>query len=190
MHPPTHDLLSRGTPRQRAAHAVLRDLDIFARLADYHPVLAGTLPLPIHTDASDLDILCEVHDSADFLRAAAAYAAMPAYAAESLAVRGVPTTLVRWRAGDFDIELFGQPIPVDRQHGLRHLRLEARILALAGPAAVAAITAMKRAGVKTEPAFARYLGLAGPDPYLALLALEDLDDPALRRLLPPAPQDS
>lgn len=183
MHRP-HDLLLRGTPRQRAAHAVLADLDVFTTLAAFHPELAGTLPLPIHTDASDLDILCEVHDPAAFLRAASVYAAMPAYAAESLDVRGVPSTLVRWRAGDFDLELFGQPVPVEQQHGLRHLRLEARILELAGPAAVAAITAMKLAGVKTEPAFARYLGLTAPDPYLALLALEDLDDPALRRLLP------
>lgn len=193
MHPSLAPLRD-GTPRQRAALAVLRELDLFARLADYHPELAGTLPLPIHTDASDLDVLCEVHDPLAFVRAAAAYAAMPAFTVEHPDVRGVPATLVRWRAGDFDVELFGQPIPVARQHGLRHLRLEARILALGGPAAVAAITAMKRAGIKTEPAFARYLGLAGPDPYLALLALEDHDDLALRRLLAaarpqPVPQD-
>lgn len=175
--------LLTGTPRQRQAHAVLHELAIFERLAEFHPALAGTLPLPIHTEASDLDVLCEVHDAAAFVRAAAGFAAMPGFAARHVEVRGVPSTVIGFAAGGFAIELFGQPAPVAAQHGWRHLQIEARVLAIAGAPAIAAITAWKREGMKTEPAFARWLGLAGDDPYLALLELERLDDAALRRLV-------
>jgi len=175
--------LRNGGPRQRRAVLVLEGLAIFERLAEFRPALAGTLPLPIHTEASDLDVLCEVHDPAAFVRAAGAYAGQPEYAVQQAHVRGVPSTVVNFRAEEFAVELFGQPVPVAAQHGWRHLQVEARVLALAGEAAIATITQWKREGLKTEPAFARYLGLPGDDPYLAVLALEGQDDEALRALL-------
>jgi hypothetical protein len=181
---PDHEPLRTGSARQRQAHDVLRELDLARALAGFGPVLAGTLPLPIHTDASDLDVLCEVYDPDAFIRAAtAAYGDRPDFVTERCDVRGVASTLIRFRAGDFDVELFGQPLPVARQHGYRHLRVEARLLALGGPPAVAAIRELRRAGLKTEPAFARWLGLAGDDPYLAVLALEDRGDDELARLV-------
>jgi hypothetical protein len=181
---PDCEPLRTGSARQRRAHAVLRELDLARALAAWRPVLAGTLPLPIHTDASDLDILCEVHDPDAFLDAAtAAYGDRPGFACEQWQIRGVPSTLVHFQAGGFDVELFGQPLPVARQHGWRHLQIEARLLALGGEPAVAAIRELRRAGLKTEPAFARWLRLAGDDPYLAVLALEDLGDDALARLV-------
>lgn len=181
---PDCEPLRTGSARQRQAHAVLRELDLARALASFGPVLAGTLPLPIHTDASDLDVLCEVHDPAAFIRAAtAAYGDRPGFACERCEVRGVPSTLIRFRAGDFDVELFGQPLPARRQHGYRHLRVEARLLALGGESAVAAIRELRRAGLKTEPAFARWLRLPGDDPYLAVLALEARSDDELARLI-------
>nr|WP_195571301.1 DUF4269 domain-containing protein [Paenibacillus sp. 1001270B_150601_E10] len=41
---------------------------------------------------------------------------------------------------------------------------------------------MKRAGLKTEPAFAQWLGLSG-DPYEAILHLEQIEDAALKRIV-------
>ena len=35
---------------------------LFTLLAPYNPVLAGTFPLGLQTDTSDLDILCEARD--------------------------------------------------------------------------------------------------------------------------------
>ena len=46
--------------RKRAAHAVLGELRIFEILAEFKPVLVGTVPLGIDLPASDLDIVCEV----------------------------------------------------------------------------------------------------------------------------------
>ena len=60
--------------------------------------------------------------------------------------------------------------------------IQARLLDLGGDALRIAIVALRRSGLKTEPAFARHLGIAG-DPYIALLALEKIDDGGLRRLL-------
>ncbi|MDC0719146.1 DUF4269 domain-containing protein [Nannocystis bainbridge] len=175
--------LRTGGPRQQRAYAVLRSLAIFERLAAFRPALAGTLPLPIHTEASDLDVLCEVHDPGAFVAACSVYAAWPGFKTSQAEVRGVSSTIVRFTAEEFPVELFGQPQPVAQQHGWRHLQVEARVLALAGEAAVATITRWKREGMKTEPAFARWLQLPGDDPYLAVLALEGLDDEALRRLV-------
>ncbi|PCC74979.1 protein of unknown function [Nannocystis exedens] len=184
------EALRTGAPRQRRAYAVLQSLAIFERLAAFRPALAGTLPLPIHTEASDLDVLCEVHDPAAFVAACSPYATRPGFTTEQAPVRGVPSTIVRFAADEFAVELFGQPQPVAQQHGWRHLQIEARVLALAGEAAVATITQWKREGMKTEPAFARWLRLPGDDPYLAVLALEELDDEALRRLMPRAREDA
>ncbi|MEZ4448730.1 MAG: DUF4269 domain-containing protein [Nannocystaceae bacterium] len=181
--------LRLGAPRQRQAYAALQALAIFDRLADFRPALAGTLPLPIYTDASDLDVLCEVHDPDAFLAAASAYRDADDFAVARLSVRGVPSILVRFTAAGFDVELFGQPIPVVAQHGWRHLQIEARVLDLAGAPAIDAITRWKREGLKTEPAFARWLGLPGDDPYLALLELEGLGDDELRALACRGPQD-
>jgi hypothetical protein len=185
---PDCEPLRTGSARQRYAYRVLRELDLARALAGCTPTLAGTLPLPIHTDASDLDILCEVHDADAFVRAATdAFGGRDGFAVERCDIRGVPSTLVRFRVGDLDVELFGQPVAVARQHGHRHLRVEARLLALAGAPGVAAVRALRRAGLKTEPAFARWLGLPGDDPYLAVLALEDRSDAELAELIARAP---
>ena len=88
------------------------------------------------------------------------------------------------RAGGDEL---GQACPVSQQRAYRHMVVEARLLELGGEPLQSAIIALKRSGLKTEPAFARCLGIHG-DPYLALLALEALDDEALLRLLDDASQ--
>ena len=69
-----------------------------------------------------------------------------------------------------------------RQGAYRHMVIQARLLEAGGEAFRGEIVALRRAGLKTEPAFARRLAIAG-DPYVALLALEHMDDDGLRKLL-------
>ncbi|HRF37192.1 MAG TPA: DUF4269 domain-containing protein, partial [Saprospiraceae bacterium] len=57
------------------------------------------------------------------------------------------------------------------QNAYRHLLIEARLLEERGPEFRQQIIELKQQGVKTEPAFARLLGLEG-DAYEALLRLE------------------
>ena len=60
--------------------------------------------------------------------------------------------------------------------------VEYRILQLANGKLHQAIRKMKKAGIKTEPAFAQYFKLEG-DPYQALLELEKLDERSLKKRL-------
>ncbi len=109
------------------------------------------------------------------------------YSTTRTTAQTIATTMVRFAAHDWDIEIFCQPIAVERQWGVRHFRIEQRILKLA-PRVAPMIRAMKEAGLKTEPAFASLLGLKG-DPYAALLELENQTDEALRSTLLLVPSD-
>ena len=175
--------LRDGNARQRAAYEALRALRVIERLANYGPVLAGTVPLGIDVAGSDLDILCEVHDFARFeADLAAAFGHCDGFRVTAPRRRmGGASMTASFDHGGFTIEPFGQSLPAERQSAYRHMVIEARLLGLGGAALRRRIVALKRSGVKTEPAFAQCLGLDG-DPYLALLDLEALDDRRLAAL--------
>lgn len=169
--------------RQRAADAAMRALGVMEALAQYGPVLCGTIPLGIDLPESDLDIICEAGDLSGFAeRVTAFYGALEGFALKQKVVSGLPTVIARFRYGGFDFELFAQPRPAREQNAYRHMVAEARVLALAGPEAAEAIRALKAGGLKTEPAFAAYFGLEG-DPYAVLLELAEAPASALSDLV-------
>ncbi len=89
--------LARGNARQQKAYRALQSLDLFNILRAYAPVLAGTVPLGIDIEGSDLDIICEAHELAAFERAVSdAFAAREGFRIEWLAVKGMPTVLARF----------------------------------------------------------------------------------------------
>ncbi len=150
-------------------------------LAPYAPTVVGTYPLGLQVDGSDLDIACTCDDLDAFERALRGV----------LAALGATGARIEWLALDpevvaatlsldgLPIEIFCQRLPVHEQAGFRHLVIEGRLLAIGGAALADRVRELKRAGTKTEPAFARILGLAG-DPYAALLALEGWPTSRLR----------
>ncbi len=158
-------------------HAILRSLTPF------EPLIAGTMPLGIHTEASDLDILCHAPDLLAFERVLrATVERYPDFSLRHLADLDPPATVASFRVGDTRIEVFGQALPVYAQNGFRHMLVEGRLLRLGGAALRRRVVALKQDGLATEPAFARVLELAG-DPYKALLSLEAEPDEALQRLI-------
>ena len=179
--------LAAGTPRQQAAYRALCDLAVVDRLRQYGPVLVGTIPLHIDIPTSDLDIICEMHDPDQFAAyVEAAFGSQSGFRLKHTITNDLPTVTANfdYPTADvppgFPIEIFGQPRPVTAQHAYRHMVVEARLLRLGGEQARTAIRDLKlQHGLKTEPAFARYFGLAG-DPFVTLLALADLDDAALQ----------
>ncbi|MGE5264694.1 MAG: DUF4269 domain-containing protein [Acidobacteriota bacterium] len=175
--------LKRGNSRQRKAYAVLRALGVFEILRAYDPVLVGTVPIEVDIETSDVDIICNVNDLAAFEHeVTAAFGSCEGFQVERKAVEDVPRVVADFYYGGFPFQVFGQPRAVEAQNGYRHMVIEARLLEIGGEAARDEIRRLKRAGFKTEPAFARYFGLEG-DPYVALLELASLGEDELRRII-------
>ena len=175
--------LASGNARQRSAYQVLLHLDLFSVLSAYDPVLAGTIPLDIDIGSSDLDILCEVHDPDTFEAILIEhYSHMTDWMLNRCEVDGLMCTVVRWMYEEWEIEVFAQPRAVEQQNGFRHMVVEQRLLEHLGDQGRQQIRLRKQQGMKTEPAFADYLSIAG-DPYKELLLLYEWSDEQLQQFI-------
>lgn len=155
----------------------LRETAMLESLAGFDPHVAGTPPLGLDLPDSDIDILCHAPDAAALAeRIWRAFGECEHFALRQWTQGGRPI-VAGFRACGWAFEIFGAAQPVAEQLGWRHFRVERRLLAL-DSGLREAVMALRRQGLKTEPAFAVALGLAG-DPYEALLALEILPDEAL-----------
>lgn len=164
--------LANGNATQRKAYGVLTAFRLFELLQPFQPVLAGTIPLAIDIPGSDLDIICCWDDEAAFAEYATRhFGHFPDFECLHKSIRNRPTVLVRFTAGDFPIEIFGQNRPAAEQEAVRHLLVEYAILQEKGEVFRQAVIDLKRQGMKTEPAFGRLLGMADGDVYEQLLAL-------------------
>jgi hypothetical protein len=165
----TLDYLINGTRRQQNAYAVLTKYSVFSILQHFDPILAGTIPLNIDIENSDLDVLCQFTDKDTFVnRITMAFSDANGFSLKNTTLGGHDTIVATFVLEGFPIEIFGQNIPPKEQVAYRHLMAEHKILMKYGEEFRAKVVALKQAGFKTEPAFAQLLGLAG-DPYLVLL---------------------
>lgn len=163
------DYLRHGTLRQREAYKVLLNNKIIEKLSGYTPTLAGTIPINIDIAGSDLDILCYYKDADTFAATLkSGFANYKTFRVVQTIINGTETILANFYCHGFEIEIFGQPIPVIEQAGYRHMVIEHYILIKYGEAFRQKVVALKEAGYKTEPAFGKLLDLKG-DPYKALL---------------------
>jgi len=174
--------LLHGNERQRAAHRILKSLRVLDILRDYTPVLVGTVPIAIDVAESDLDIICEAHDLDAFQELVTqAFGRQKGFRLKRKRVNALPVVIAVFDAG-LPIEIFGQPRAVTEQNAYRHMDVQARLLAIGGEKARREIQGLKRAGLKTEPAFARYFDIQG-DPFEALLEWSKLDEKGLQSLV-------
>ena len=175
--------LKSGTQKQIAAYATLSDIEVISKLAEFTPVLAGTVPLDIDVDGSDLDIICQSADLPYFQRTArSAFGNAEGFEWQFKEKRGVDSLVCNFFASGFEIELFCQNRPVEQQYGVIHMLIEHRLLELAGEDAKSAIRDLKKSGLKTEPAFCKYFNIAG-DPYEALISMAACSDAELRAVI-------
>lgn len=186
------EYLRSGSPRQRRGYAVLTASGVLEKLRSDSlgdssgAILAGSLPIDLALDDSDLDIVTSSSD----LKAYSGH--MRELFGRELEFRsargivlGVPSLVTQFRiesdAGGEVFEIFTQQLPMPMQNAVRHLLIEERLLALGGARFREAVWQARLAGHKTEPAFGLALRLAEDvDPYRELLALEDLSDSALK----------
>ncbi|WP_216828704.1 DUF4269 domain-containing protein [Alkalihalobacterium elongatum] len=163
------DYLKRGNERQQRAYNAITHLRIMKDLADYKPVLCGTVPIEIDIEASDLDIIFEVHDFTRFQELAITlYGCMQEFKISQYEIRNQPIIKANFKCKDYEFELFGQAQPVQEQNAYLHMIIEHYILK-EHPELKQPIITLKKQGYKTEPAFCKVLGLEGEDPYLLLL---------------------
>jgi hypothetical protein len=166
------DYLKFGNGTQKVAHAEITGLRIFDALFEFRPVVAGTIPIGIQTCNSDLDIICEFRTREHFAKCLISlFGNRKDFIIKNKEFYGIPSVVARFQGDYFNIEIFGQAQPIEGQHAYRHMLIEHRLLKERGPSFRRAIIRLKNQGFKTEPAFAKLLGLEG-DPYLGLLSLE------------------
>lgn len=170
-------------PRQVASYeAAIGCSGLLDELREFDPRVVGTLPLGLSTRTSDIDVVCHVRDAAAFAEAVwRRYRCCDGFAIYQWCSSRRPV-IVRFEWDGWPFELFGDPRPVDQQEGWLHFEVERRLLALDDGPLRKAVAGLRARGMKTEPAFAAVLGIAG-DPYVGLLALARESDTDLRARL-------
>lgn len=171
-------------------YSTLKKSEILTKLQAFDPFVAGTFPLALETDESDVDILVGTSQLQEVLNCIDLN-----YGHESnFTVRDLnqdfeqrlkPSNYAGFTAS-FELlgtkfEVYASSQPLFEQSGFRHFRIEERILALAPTAIKDEISRLRKSGYKTEAAFARALGLAG-DPFLELLNLYNLTELELGKI--------
>lgn len=163
-------------------HIALDRMQVLQTLSAFDARVAGTPPLGIAVETSDIDILCHLTDQAAFMDVVRKLVLpLEDFRIEQW-VHGERPIIAAFHGEGWEFEIFASPEPVDRQAGWRHFCIEARLLDLGGAAFRDRVMELRRAGLKTEPAFATALALTG-NPYNALLELEELTDTALSERL-------
>ena len=162
--------LKTGTERQRKAHQVLTEHTILETLAKYNPILVGTVPINIDIENSDLDIICYTQDKEEFKNALSFHFKHERdfHVTENKKFNSLKANFF---IDDFEIEIFGQNIPTEKQNAYRHMLIEYKVLQEKGEDFRLQIIELKKQGYKTEPAFAKLLNLQG-DAYEELLKME------------------
>lgn len=165
------DYLKSGNLRQREAYKELQNLRLFEKLKKYHPILAGTIPIEIDLPESDLDIICTCENHTEFSKLLSElFGNQNGFKIHLKLHKGIKSTIAKFKTEKFEIEIFGQNKPTDEQNAYRHMLIENKILKEKGDAFKSEIIKLKTQGLKTEPAFAKLLGLQG-NPYDELLKL-------------------
>lgn len=167
------DYLRNGSLLQQQGWKILSDTNALLNLKSFDAILAGTLPLNLYLPGSDLDIICFAEDLTHFEKyITQAFGMYSGYECTVKTIRQTRSVIGRFRHNNFLFEIFAQPVPVQNQYAYRHLRVEYFLLEQHGESLRSQVLQLKQAGLKTEPAFAKALNLAG-DPYEALLAFEE-----------------
>ncbi|MDC8107015.1 DUF4269 domain-containing protein [Chryseobacterium sp. PTM-20240506] len=159
------DYLESGNQRQQRAHLVLTKYQILEKLKDFSPLLAGTIPIEIDIDGSDLDIICEVKDEDFFLETIRLSQLIPPgihFTVEKIEIKGEKSIVINFNLEEFPIEIFGQDKPTTQQNAYRHMVAEYTILQEKGEEFKQQIIELKKEGIKTEPAFGVLMNLENP----------------------------
>jgi hypothetical protein len=163
------EYLKFGNKKQILAYDILTRNTILLHIAEFEPVLVGTIPINIDIENSDLDIICYWKNKTDFkTKIQSVFGNEREFKIRETQIDNQETVVANFKIDPFEIEIFGQIIPTKNQNGYRHMIIENQILASKDENFLLEIIKLKQKGYKTEPAFGLLLGLKN-DPYLELL---------------------
>ena len=159
--------------------AAIRASGLLDALADFQPIVVSTILVGLDIDGSDIDVACCYADRDTF--AASTDRFVRGFANASCDARS-DHVVARFDFHEFQFEIYGSPIPIDEQFGVRHFRVMQRLVDIGGLPFQDQVRRLKQQGLKTEPAIAAVLQLEG-DPYMAVAELDRLADDELVLLL-------
>lgn len=162
--------LKSGNEKQQKAYQILVNNQVLEKLANFTPILVGTIPINIDIESSDLDIICYVPDQEIFIDTLNSNFSTEKQfiITQNQVFNSIKAT---FNLDSFEFEIFGQNIETTQQNAYRHMMAEHKILLQKGEIFQQEIINLKKQGLKTEPAFAKLLGLKG-NPYKELLKIE------------------
>lgn len=166
--------------KNQTAHQALMSSKVLEVLKAYQPLVAGTFPLGLQRSDSDLDIVLHVEDLASFKKIAEeTFGSWPQFACHETEKAGLASLVVRFHYQGIPFELFAQNKESFQQNAYRHFQAEEKLLKVFGQSLRNKVLQLREAGLKTEPAFAQALQLAG-DPYSELLKLQMLSEQVIQ----------
>ena len=171
------EYLKVGNLKQKQSYKILKNIKIFKILEEFNPILVGTIPIGVDVDKSDLDIVCEINlknkDSLKNISTKNFSQFKNFKIIDTFSTTGV--VVINFFVDDMEIEIYASKVSSFETNGYRHMIIEDRILSCCSLKFKEKIVALKKSGIKTEPAFAKLLKLNG-NPYEELLNLEFLSD--------------
>lgn len=145
-------------------------------LGEYSPHVVSTIFVGLDIEHSDIDIVCEYQNPKTFMSTfEAAFKGRDSYRLS----QDAGCVVGHFNAEGFLFEVYGATTPVKMQPAFRHYQVMQRIALLGGTHIQKKIRALKKTGLKTEPAISQILGLDG-NPYEAVLELESWPDEKLK----------
>jgi hypothetical protein len=163
------EYLKTGNPKQVKAYETLKQNKVMEVLSEFDPILAGTIPINIDIENSDLDIICYWKNKTEFIAAiSSSFRNKTEFKIWETIIDERESVVANFKIDDFEIEIFGQNIPTKNQNAYKHMIIEHEILESKGENFRLEIIKLKQNGYKTEPAFGELLGLKN-NPYLELL---------------------
>jgi len=115
------DYLKTGNPKQLKAFEALTRNNILSLLSDFNPILVGTIPIHIDIENSDLDIICYWENKEDFIQKLKLnFENKSQFIIREALIDNLAAVIANFTIDDFEIEIFGQNIPVENQNGYKH----------------------------------------------------------------------
>lgn len=167
------------TEKARNAEKAIYDCRILQELERYNPTVVSTILVGLDTDDSDIDIICSYNLQLTFFKDLKLL--MSNYSNGNCNKKDNYVIAQFQYAGSF-FEIFGANQKIELQMAFRHYQIMKRLSQIGGTNFRDVVKAIKKTGIKTEPAIASILKLKG-NPYDSILLLEQLNDIELERLL-------